>query len=171
MRNPGNCISSQYNARARGFPIPYPSLPTKDELAAEWLRARHVRFWQRWEAMTQRHPGAPRKRLKAAFALLVKHVSEPTARGCGIASAAAAISGREAPARRAIEGHKAMLRARLAELCTGSGAAEPERLAVELFLLMESAHPTLILGVQGPERNVEPAAALLIDSRLTGEPS
>jgi AcrR family transcriptional regulator len=149
---------------------PYRSLPSKDELAAEWLRVCNVRFWQRWEAMARRHPGNPRKQLKTAFTLLARHVSEPATRGCGMAHAAVESSANDDPARRAIEAHKAKLRAKLAELCVRSGAREPELLAEQLFLLMDGAQATLILGVQGPGRNVGPAAASLIDSRL-GEPS
>ena len=150
---------------------PYSSLPSKDELVAEWLRHRGGRFWQRWATMSRRHPENPRKRLKSAFALLAKHVTDPAALGCGMAHAAVATNGSEHPARQAIEAHKAKLRASLAELCVGSGAAEPERLAVELFLLMEGAQSTAILGVQAPARDVGPAAASLIDARLAGVPS
>lgn len=138
---------------------------------AEWLRHRGGRFWQRWETMSQRHPGNPRKRLNSAFALLSRHVTDPAALGCGMAKAAAATSGNDDPARRAIEDHKAKLHAKLAELCARSGAREPELLAEQLFLLIESAQATLILGVQAPPRNVGPAAASLIDSRLAAEPS
>jgi len=132
---------------------------------------RDARFWQRWEAMSQRHPGNPRKQLNAAFALLAKHVFDPGARGCAMANAVeTGAEGR--PARRAIEAHKAKLRAKLAELCARSGAREPELLAGELFLLMAGARAaTLILGVQGPPRDVQPDAASLIDSRLGGDPS
>ena len=153
----------------RGVLIPDP-LPSKDELAAAWLRGNDRRFWARWETAARRHLGNPRKRLKSAFALLAKHISEAAAHGCGKARIAAG-AGSAAPARQAIEAHNAKLRTKLAELCVGSGAAEPERLALELFLLMESAHPTSILGVLGPELDVAPAAALLIDSRLGGAPS
>ena len=150
--------------------IHYPSLPSKDELVAEWLRHRGGRFWQRWATMSKRHPDNPRKRLKSAFALLAKHVTDPAALGCGMANAVET-NGSDHPAHRAIEAHKAKLREKLAELCVGSGAAEPELLAVELFLLMEGAQSTPILGVQAPARDVGPAAASLIDSRLASEPS
>ena len=151
---------------------PYRSLPSKDELLAEWLRVRDTRFWQRWETMSRRHPGNPRKQLNAAFALLAKHVFDPEARGCAMANAAVEIGAEGRPAHRAIEAHKAKLRAKLVELCARSGAREPERLAAELFLLMAGAQAaTLILGVQGPPRDVQPDAASLIDSRLGGEPS
>jgi len=120
--------------------------------------------------MAQRYPGNPRKQLKSAFQLLAKHLSDPAARGCGMANAAVTVNGGGLPARRTIEEHKAKLRAKLAELCVRTGATEPGQLAEQLFLLMDSAHPTLILGVRGPERNVGPAAASLIDSRLAASP-
>jgi hypothetical protein len=113
---------------------------------------RDLRFCQRWDAMAQRYPGNPRKQLKSAFQLLVKHLSDPAARTPGMA----------------IEKHKAKLREKLAELCVKTGASEPGQLAEQLFLLMDSSHPTLILGVRGPERNVGPDAASLIDARLPG---
>ena len=145
----------------------YRSFPSKDELVAEWLRVHDTRFWQQWGAMTQRHPGNPRRQLNAAFALLAKHVADPAARGCAMANAAVEITEKDHPARKVIETHKAKLRARLAELCVKSGASEPQLLADQLFLLMEGAQvATLVLGVQGPARNVERAAASLIDSRL-----
>ena len=150
---------------------PYASLPSKDEIVAEWLRHRGGRFWQRWATMSKRHPDNPRRRLKSAFALLARHVTDPAALGCGMANAAAEMSENDHPARRAIEAHKAKLREKLAELCVGSGAAEPERLALELFLLMEGAQSASILGVQAPARDVGPAAASLIDSRLASAPS
>jgi AcrR family transcriptional regulator len=145
----------------------YRSFPSKDELVAEWLRVHDVRFWQQWAAMAQRHPDDPRRQLNAAFALLAKHVADPAARGCAMANAAVEITEKDHPARKVIETHKAKLRARLAELCVKSGASEPQLLADQLFLLMEGAQvATLVLGVQGPARNVERAAASLIDSRL-----
>jgi len=115
--------------------------------------------------MSQRYPGDPRKRLNRAFALLSSHVTDPEALGCGMANAVA-MAGNDRPARQAIEAHKAKLHAKLAELCVTSGASEPELLAEQLFLLIEGAQATLILGVQAPARNAGPAAASLIDSRL-----
>jgi len=116
--------------------------------------------------MSQRYPGDPRKRLNRAFALLCRHVTDPEALGCGMANAAIGVAGHGRPARQAIEAHKAKLRAKLAELCVGSGASEPELLAEQLFLLIQGAQATLILGVHSPARDAGPAAAMPIDSRL-----
>jgi AcrR family transcriptional regulator len=144
----------------------YRSFPSKDELVAAWLREHDARFWRTWDAMAQKCPGQPRKQLQAAFELLAKHVSDPRARGCPMANAAVEITERDHPARKVIEAHKSKLRARLAELCERSEAREPRLLADELFLLMEGAQVSTILGVRMPARNVARAAEALIDAQL-----
>jgi AcrR family transcriptional regulator len=144
----------------------YRSFPSKDELVAEWLREHDANFWRTWDAMQERHAGDPRKQLGAAFALLAKHVSDPNARGCPMANAAVEITEKDHPARKVIEAHKAKLRARLAELCARLGAREPGLLADQLFLLMEGAQVSIILGVRGPARNVARGADALIESQL-----
>lgn len=136
---------------------------------AEWLREHDANFWRTWDAMQERHADEPRKQLGAAFALLTKHVSDPNARGCPMANAAVEITEKDHPARKVIEAHKAKLRARLAELCARLGAREPGLLADQLFLLMEGAQVSTILGVRGPARNVARAAEALIGSQLSTE--
>jgi hypothetical protein len=117
--------------------------------------------------MSRRFPDKPRRQLNAAFTLLSRHIVDPGARGCAMANAAVEITEKTHPARKIIETHKLKLRARLAELCTGAGARQPELLADQLFLLMEGAQVTVVtLGVRGPARNVLPAAQALIRSQL-----
>jgi AcrR family transcriptional regulator len=144
----------------------YRNFPSKDELVAEWLRHHDANFWRAWDAMQERHPGDARKQLAAAFVLLTKHVSDPNARGCPMANAAVEITEKGHPARKVIEAHKAKLRARLAELCQRVGARDSGLLADQLFLLMEGAQVSIILGVRAPARNVARAADALIDSQL-----
>lgn len=145
----------------------YRNFPSKDELVAEWLRDHDAKFWQTWDAMAARHPEDPRRQLKAAFALLEKHVADPEARGCPMANAAVELTEKDHPARKVIEAHKAKLRARLAGLCTRMGTRTPRLLADQLFLLMEGAQVTTqTLGVRSPARNVARAATMLIDAHL-----
>jgi AcrR family transcriptional regulator len=144
----------------------YRSFASKDELVAEWLRDHDARFWQTWDAMSQKYPGEARKQLQAAFGMLAKHVSDPGARGCPMANAAVEITDKDHPARQVIETHKAKLRTRLAELCQGTGTREPALLADQLFLLMEGAQVSTVLGVQIPARNATSAAEALIESHL-----
>ena len=145
----------------------YRNFPSKDDLVAEWLRDHDTHFWQAWDAMSQKYPSEPRRQLKAAFALLAKHVADPKARGCPMANAAVEITEKDHPARKVIETHKAKLRSRLAEMCAQMKVREPRLLADQLFLLMEGAQVTTqILGANGPARNVARAAQMLIDSHL-----
>jgi len=55
-------------------------------------------------------------------------------------------------------------------LCEQAGAREPSLLADELFLLMEGAQVSIILGVRGPAQNVGRAADALINSHLQVTP-
>ena len=144
----------------------YRSFDSKDELVAEWLRDHDAKFWQAWDSMSLKYPDKPRKQLQVAFALLAKHVSDPSARGCPMANAAVEITEKDHPARQVIEGHKAKLRARLAKLCNQTGAREPALLADELFLLMEGAQVSTVLGVRIPAQSIARPADALIDSHL-----
>jgi len=145
----------------------YRNFPSKDMLVAEWLRDHDATFWQKWEAMANRYPEDPRLQLKAAFALLAKHVVDPKARGCPMANAAVELTEKDHPARKIIEAHKARLRSQLAAICARMKAGNPRLLADQLFLLMEGAQVTTqTLGVRGPARNVARAAKMLIDAHL-----
>jgi len=145
----------------------YRSFPSKDELVAEWLRDHDTHFWQTWDAMAQKFPDDPLQQIRAAFALLTKHIADPNARGCPIANAAVELTEKDHPARKVIETHKANLRNRLSALCLRMNAKEPELLADELFLLMEGAQVSIqTLGVRGPARNVARAADNLIAAHL-----
>jgi len=145
----------------------YRNFPSKDELVAEWLRDHDVNFWRTWDAMARRHPKDPRRQLKAAFALLARHVADPKARGCPMVNAAVELTEKDHPARKVIEAHKTKLRTRLAQICNQMGVQRAELLADHLFLLMEGAQVTThTLGVRGPARNVARAAETLIDAHL-----
>ena len=145
----------------------YRSFSSKDELVAEWLRDHDAHFWQTWDAMTLRYPKDPRRQIRAAFALLIKHVSDPGARGCPIANAAVELTEKDHPARGVIEAHKKKLRARLVDMCTQMKARDPTLLADELFLLMEGAQVSIqTLGGKGPATTVGRAADVLIDAHV-----
>ena len=101
---------------------------------------------------------------------LVDLFAEPGARGCPMANAAVEITERSHPARKVIEAHKARLRAELAQLCTKVGAMDSRLLADQLFLLMEGAQVSIILGVRGPAKNVARAADALIRLHLAQGP-
>src|SRR2546430_14519589 len=88
----------------------YRNFPSKDELVAEWLREHDANFWKTWDMMASRHPKDPRKQIKAAFALLAKHVADPKARGCPMANTAGAPTRKAHPASKGIEAHQRQCR-------------------------------------------------------------
>jgi len=143
----------------------YRNFPSKDDLVAEWLRDHDARFWQAWDAMSEKHPDDPRQQLKAAFDLLARHVADPKARGCPMANAAVEITESDHPATQVIKTHKAKLRARLAELCARLGAGDSRLLADQLFLLMEGAQVSAQTpGARAAAASVGRAAMALIDT-------
>src|SRR5258708_19583814 len=114
----------------------YRNCPSKDELVAEWLREHDANFWQTWDAMASRHPEDPRRQIKAAFALLAKHVADPRARGCPMANAAVEITEKDHPAKKMIETHNAKIPARLFHMYPHMEAPAPRLLPDHLFLLI-----------------------------------
>src|SRR5258706_10658400 len=123
-------------------------------MVAERLRELDANFWQTGDAMASRHPKDPRMQVKAAFALLAKHVADPKARGCPMANAAVELTEKDHPARKVIEVHKAKLRALLVQKCNHMGAPEPKLLSDLLFLLIEGAQSnTQTRGGRRPASN------------------
>jgi len=145
----------------------YRHFASKDELVAAWLREHNDKFWESWEEIRARHPRDARARLAAFFNRIGEFCSDPNSRGCAAANAAVELTDPAHPARRVIEEHKAMIRARLTEGCTEMGARDPSALADSLFLLMEGAQTSIqSLGHAGPARAIAGAANALIDAHL-----
>src|SRR5207247_8007403 len=115
----------------------YRNFPSKDELVAEWLREHDANFWKTWDTMASRHPKDPRRQIKAAFAVLAKHVADPKARGCPMANTAVELTEKDHPARKVIEAHKAKLRSRLVQMSTQMETPEPKLTAGQPCILME----------------------------------
>jgi AcrR family transcriptional regulator len=145
----------------------YRHFASKDELVAAWLREHTVKFWELWDELRVRHAGDPRGQLSAFFTTIGEFCADPNSRGCASANAAVELTDPEHPARRVIEEHKALVRARLAETCAEMGVPDPAALADSLFLLMEGAQTsTQSLGHTGPARAIAGAANALIDAHL-----
>ena len=72
-------------------------------------------------------------------------------RGCALANAAVELPEKEHPARAIIEAFKTRQREKLVQLCRAAGFLEPERLADEIFLLLEGARINIqTVGARGP---------------------
>lgn len=94
------------------------------------------------------------------------HMCDADNRGCPLANAAVELADRGHPARAVIEEHKSHQREQLMRLCRDAGFQEPERLADEIFLLLEGASVSMQSeGGKGPSTRVgEMLCALLRSS-------
>ena len=143
----------------------YRHFASKDELVAAYLQALAAEGEALWETARAAHPGDADAQLR----FLLRHVSqfaaESNGRGCALANAAVELAERRHPARRVVEAHKRQQCERLVALVREAGYAEPERVAEELFLLIEGARVTVqSVGREGPGARVFALAERMLDS-------
>jgi AcrR family transcriptional regulator len=152
-------------------PSLYRSFPSKDELAAAYLRDYDAEFWTRFSARLEAAGrDNPREGLLSYLRDLGSRAAGPDYRGCGLSNTAVEYPDSSHPARRVSEDHKDRLRHRLAELAADMGADDPKQLGDSLMLLIEGAFVTGQIFRQGggPAGALVAAAERLIDSHLKG---
>lgn len=150
-------------------PSLYRAFPSKDELAAAYLRDYDAEFWQRFEArLDKAGRDDPRAGLMDFLQSLGDRSSAANYRGCGLSNTAVEYPDDHHPARKVSEDHKRKLRLRLAELAADMGADDPKQLGDSLMLLIEGAFVTgqIFHAGGGPARALVAAADRLIDSHL-----
>lgn len=128
----------------------YRHFSSRDELIAAYLEQLAAQGEAVWETARAAHPGDPDGQLR----FLLRQVSEfaaQSSRGCALANAAVELAERKHPARKVVEAHKRKQCERLVALVREAGYARPERVADELFLLIEGARMSLqSVGRGGP---------------------
>jgi len=152
----------------------YNAFGSKEELIRSYLDARHEARRARIERGLARFK-TPRDKLLGVFDLLGEIVAEPSFRGCAFmrASAEAKEGGL---VQTAVEHSRAWLRELLASLARDAGAAHPERLAGQLFVIYDGAIVSGQLD-RNPHvgREAKAMAATLLDADLStkgaGRPS
>lgn len=150
-------------------PSLYRSFPSKDELAADYLRGYDARFWDHFEAAVAAHPGDPRAQILAYLEGLAARSDVAGYRGCGLTNAAVEYPEPDHPARRVAEDGKRVLRVRLLGFAEAMGARDPALLADGLLLLIEGTFVSAqLFGPGGPGHRVAAAAAALIDACVAG---
>lgn len=129
----------------------YRHFASKDDLVAAYLHGLAGRADEFWRALRAEHPGDPKAQLRAVLREVSRFADDFSARGCPLANAAVELAEPRHPARKVIEAHKRRSRERLLTLCREAGYAQPERVADELFLLIEGARVSLqSVGREGP---------------------
>jgi AcrR family transcriptional regulator len=151
-------------------PSLYRSFPSKDELAADYLRLLGEEGIARFEKLIAENPADPRGQFRLWLKDLLQRASKPDYRGCGTTNAAVEYPDRKHPARKVASGIKRRFRANLVMLAKSMGARDPGRLGDALMLLMEGVYATsqLFPKDDGPALVVAEAAEMLIDGHLGG---
>ncbi len=129
----------------------YRHFSSKDALVAAYLKNLAGEGEALWEEAKGKYPGDGEGQLRYLLRRVSQFADEFAGRGCALANAAIELAERRHPARRVIEAHKKRNRERLVELCREAGYLHPERLADEVFLLVEGARVSLqSVGPEGP---------------------
>jgi len=143
----------------------YRHFASKDKLVEAYLGELAAQGDLIWDEARQQHPADAEAQLRFLLRRVSQFADEFGARGCALANAAVELAGRAHPARRIIEAHKRQSRQRLATLCREAGYENPERVADEIFLLVEGARSSLqSVGRQGPGARLYALAERLLDT-------
>lgn len=129
----------------------YRHFSSKDELVAAYLQSLADEGDALWDTAREQHPGDAQAQLRYLMRRVSEFAADPVGRGCALANAAIELAEPRHPARRVVEAHKRRQRERLVALVREAGYTRPERVADELFLLVEGARVTLqSVGREGP---------------------
>lgn len=149
-------------------PSLYRSFPSKDELAADYLRHLGEEGLARFDAAMAANPSDPRRQFRIWIVELLKKATRPDYRGCGNTNAAVEYPDRKHPARKVAADIKRRFRIKLTALAAAMGAKKPDRLGDALLLLLEGVYASgQLFGPGGPARVIVEASDALIDSHLS----
>ena len=129
----------------------YRHFSSRDELIAAYLQTLANEGEGVWDEARSAHPKDPEAQLRYLLRRVSDFATQDQARGCALANAAVELAERKHPARRVVEAHKRRQRERLVALVRQAGYARPERIADEIFLLVEGARVSFqSIGPGGP---------------------
>jgi len=135
----------------------YRYFPTKDDLVVAFLEREDADFWSVWDAVAQSHAGDPAGEIDAHMRWIGERLSRSNYRGCPQINVAAEFAESNHPARRVARSHMQALRARLADIARRMGVARPDRLGVQLALLVNGAFASS--GLLAPEEAIDALVA------------
>ena len=146
----------------------YKHFRSKDELIVAYLERREQRWREHFEAQMRDTAGAPADRVLAVFDVLARWTEHENPRGCAFINAYVELADTSHPGNAVAHADKQWLRGYLTELVAESGAAQPELLGSQLFLLLEGALVTTAMGsVDDAMGSARAAAELLLEVRAS----
>ena len=124
----------------------YRLFESKDALIAA-VAAEHDRlYWAWWDRIEERHADDPRALLEALLSEIARRIGGPAFRGCPFLNLATEFPDDNHPGRAIAKGNKEEMRARLATIVAKLGAADPDRTASQLALIINGAYVTCLMA-------------------------
>jgi len=120
----------------------YRVFESKDALIAAFAAERDRSFWEWWDHVEAQHAGDPCALLDALLSGIAERIGRPAYRGCPFLNLMAEFPDQNHPGRVVAKGNKEELRARLATIVAKLGAADPNRVASQLTLIINGAYAT-----------------------------
>jgi AcrR family transcriptional regulator len=124
----------------------YRVFESKDALIAAFAAERDRSFWTWWDHLEEQHADDPRVLLDAVLSEIAERIGRPAYRGCPFLNLMAEFPDRNHPGRVVARGNKEEMRARLATIVAKLGAAEPNRVASQLTLIINGAYATGLIA-------------------------
>lgn len=148
----------------------YRYFPTKDDLIVAFLEREDVDFWATWDGVAQRFPDDPAGELDAHMGWIGERLARSNYRGCPQINVAAEFAEQDHPARLVSQRHMQALRQRLRAIAVRLGAADPDRLAAQLAVLVNGAFVSagLLSAEEGTGVLRAALQALLAGAQTTG---
>lgn len=117
----------------------YRYFPTKDALVAAFLQEEDAHFWSCWDQAAADANGDAKTELHLQLRWIAERLGRDNYRGCPQLNVAAEFADPGHPARLIAKAHKEELRRRLAAIAARLRARAPERLGLQLALLINGA--------------------------------
>jgi AcrR family transcriptional regulator len=123
----------------------YRLFDSKDALIAAFAAERDRSFWSWWDHLEEQHADDPRVLLDALLSGIAERIGRPTYRGCPFLNLMTEFPDEDHPGRVVARGNKEEMRRRLATIASKLGAADPNRVASQLTLIINGAYATGIV--------------------------
>jgi AcrR family transcriptional regulator len=120
----------------------YRLFESKDALIAAFAAERDRSYWTWWDRIEEQHGDDPRALLEALLSEIARRIGGPAFRGCPFLNLATEFPDDNHPGRVIARANKEKMRARLATIVAKLGAADPDRTASQLALLINGAYVT-----------------------------
>ena len=124
----------------------YRQFESKEALIAAVAAEQDRSFWAWWDRMEEQHADDPRALLDSLLSGIAERIGRPAYRGCPFLNLATEFPDQNHPGRIVVRGDKEEMRARLATIVARLGAADPNRVASQLALIINGAYATGLIA-------------------------